>query len=123
MFLFCYAGEGAVASQVTSVRWFCLPRLLFSLHKIISRVRPTKGPPGTPLLRCPRQLARGVEILGPRRWRGATRGFTLVELMVVVLIISVLATISVPALQRMQRKTKTATIVNDFRVFGAAFDT
>jgi prepilin-type N-terminal cleavage/methylation domain-containing protein len=61
--------------------------------------------------------------LGPRRWSGATRGFTLVELMVVVLIISVLATISVPALQRMQRKTKTATIVNDFRVFGAAFDT
>ena len=43
--------------------------------------------------------------------------------MVVVLIISVLATISVPALRLIQRKAKTTTIVNDFRVFGAAFDT
>ncbi len=55
--------------------------------------------------------------------RVATRGFTLVELMVVVLIISVLATISVPAFQRIQRRSKTAAIMNDFRVFGAAFDT
>ena len=43
--------------------------------------------------------------------------------MVVVLIISVLATISVPAIQRIQRKAKSTTIANDFRVFGAAFDT
>ena len=43
--------------------------------------------------------------------------------MVVVAIISVLATISVPALQRVQRKTKTVSIANDFRVFAAAFDT
>ena len=43
--------------------------------------------------------------------------------MVVVLIISVLATISVPALQRIQRRSKTTAIMNDFRVFGAAFDT
>src|SRR5207248_9307023 len=49
--------------------------------------------------------------------------FTLVEIMMVVLIISVLATLSIPVLQRVQRKTKTAAIMNDFRVFAAAFDT
>lgn len=43
--------------------------------------------------------------------------------MVVVLIISVLAALAVPALARIQMKAKTTTIVNDFRVFAAAFDT
>ncbi len=42
--------------------------------------------------------------------------------MVVVLIISVLASLSVPALQRVQRRTKSATIASDFRTFAAAFD-
>jgi type II secretory pathway pseudopilin PulG len=46
-----------------------------------------------------------------------------VEIMMAVLIISVLATLSIPALQRVQRKTRTAAIVNDFRVFASAFDT
>ena len=54
--------------------------------------------------------------------RGAA-AFTLVEIMVVVVIISVLAMVSVPALQRAQRKTKAATVANDFRTFAAAFDT
>lgn len=43
--------------------------------------------------------------------------------MVVVVIISVLAMLAVPAFQRIQRKAKTTAIVNDFRVFAAAFDT
>jgi type II secretory pathway pseudopilin PulG len=43
--------------------------------------------------------------------------------MVVVVIISVLAAVSVPALQKIQRKAKVTTIANDFRVFAAAFDT
>jgi type II secretory pathway pseudopilin PulG len=43
--------------------------------------------------------------------------------MVVVVIISMLAAVSVPAFQRIQRKAKATTIANDFRVFGAAFDT
>lgn len=78
----------------------------------------------THLIRRLRRLDRGVEIPRARQWRHiAARGFTLVELMVVVLIISVLATISVPAIQRIQRKAKSTTIANDFRVFGAAFDT
>ena len=52
-----------------------------------------------------------------------TAAFTLVEMMVVVVIISVLAAVSVPALQKIQRKAKVTTISNDFRVFAAAFDT
>ena len=61
----------------------------------------------------------------PAPWRGrfGTAGFTLVELMVVVLIISVLASIAVPSFIRVQRRAKTTTIVNDFRTFAAAFDT
>jgi len=49
------------------------------------------------------------------------RGFTLVER--VVLIISLLAMLATPAIQGTQRKVKTAAIVNDLRVFAAAFDT
>ena len=41
--------------------------------------------------------------------------------MVVVLIISVLASITVPSFQRIQLRSKTTTIVNDFRTFAAAF--
>ena len=43
--------------------------------------------------------------------------------MVLVLIISVLAMVSVPAFARIQRRAKTTAIVNDFRAFAAAFDT
>jgi len=43
--------------------------------------------------------------------------------MVVVLIISFLATLAVPAIQRYKLKTKTAVIFSDFRTFAAAFDT
>lgn len=57
-------------------------------------------------------------------WRRAkNRGFALVELMVVVLIISVLATLAIPAVKRLQTRAKATTIANDFRVFSAAFDT
>jgi prepilin-type N-terminal cleavage/methylation domain-containing protein len=55
------------------------------------------------------------------RHRGA--GFSLVEIMVVVLIISLLATIALPTVIRVQRRTRTAAIQNDFRTFAAAFDT
>jgi len=59
---------------------------------------------------------------GCRSGRGFGAGFTLVEVMVVVVIISVLAAVSVPSMQRIQRKAKVTTIVNDFRTFGAAFE-
>jgi prepilin-type N-terminal cleavage/methylation domain-containing protein len=51
------------------------------------------------------------------------RGFTLVEIMVVVTIISILAAIAVPAIARVQRRAKTTAVLNDFRVFAAAFAT
>jgi prepilin-type N-terminal cleavage/methylation domain-containing protein len=84
----------------------------FPFSSFSPRVRQFKRHPVTHLLRCPR-----------RAQRVGAHGFTLVELMIVVLIISVLATITVPAVQRIQRKAKATTIMNDFRVFGAAFDT
>ena len=71
--------------------------------------------------RCP-----GLSLGVGRRVRGgrarANRGFTLVEIMVVVLIISILASVTVPSVQRVQRRAKTTAIVNDFRTFAAAFD-
>ena len=91
--------------------------------KPFPHVRPVKQQPLTIFSRGRWSLNGERAVLLGRRRRNAAAGFTLVELMVVVLIISVLATISVPALQRIQRKTKSATIFNDFRVFGAAFDT
>lgn len=48
-------------------------------------------------------------------------GFTLIEIMVVVTIISVLAMLAVPAFARIQRRAKTTAIMNDFRVFATAF--
>jgi len=55
-------------------------------------------------------------------WRGR-RGFSLVEIMVVVLILSVLGMLAVPTVAKLQRRAKTATIMNDFRVFATAFET
>ena len=69
----------------------------------------------------PTNLLHARDHVAPRRRRAA--GFTLVELMVVVLIISVLATIALPSFIRVQRRTRTAAIQNDFRTFASAFDT
>ena len=57
-----------------------------------------------------------------RRRRCARAGFSLVEIMVVVLIISVLAALSVPIMARIKRKAKTSVLVNDFRAFAGAFE-
>ena len=42
--------------------------------------------------------------------------------MVVVTIISLLAAIAIPAAARIQRKARVTAVINDFRVFAAAFD-
>lgn len=52
-----------------------------------------------------------------------TAGLSLVEVLVAVLIISLLAMLAVPTVQRIQRKAKATVILNDLRVFAAAFDT
>lgn len=54
------------------------------------------------------------------RRRGA--GFTLVELMVVVAIISVLVSLAIPLLARMKLRARATVIAADFRTFAQAFD-
>ena len=53
----------------------------------------------------------------------STAGVGLVELMVVVTIISMIMALSVPSYQRLQKKARSATIINDFRVFSAVLQT
>jgi len=55
--------------------------------------------------------------------QSAGRGFTLVEIMIVVVIIGLLATLAVTAFARIREKSENSTILNDLRTFSAAFET
>lgn len=60
-------------------------------------------------------------LLGRRDIPRSTSGVGLVELMVVVTIISMIMLAAVPTYNRIQRKARASTVVNDFRVFAAVF--
>lgn len=48
-------------------------------------------------------------------------GFTLVEIMIVVVIIGLLAAMAIPAFQRVRDRSRASRYANDFRQFDAAF--
>jgi prepilin-type N-terminal cleavage/methylation domain-containing protein len=50
----------------------------------------------------------------------SSKGYTLVEIMIVVLIIGVLAVLAVPVLQRVHQKSRRVALLNDARQIGAA---
>ena len=66
-------------------------------------------------------LSPASRLIGRQRIPRSAAGLSLVELMIVILIISILFVAAVSAYQRIQRKARAAALVNDFRVFGAVF--
>jgi len=52
--------------------------------------------------------------------QGSRRGFTLVEIMIVVIIIGLLAVLAIPTIHNSRKSARSATFINDVRTYAAA---
>lgn len=57
-----------------------------------------------------------------RARRSSSHGFTLVEIMIVVVIVGLLAALAVPAFLRVRHASQNSRTTNDFRIFSQAFE-
>src|SRR5665213_2955015 len=62
-------------------------------------------------------------LIAPSRRAPRNRGFTLVEIMVVVVIIGLLVAMALPAYRKITMRSKTAALVSDLRSYSTAFIT
>ena len=57
-----------------------------------------------------------------KRLNNSTKGFTLVEIMIVVVIIGLLAAMAIPAFQKVRASSQDKAVLNNMRQLGAAAD-
>lgn len=57
-----------------------------------------------------------------KKFQSKTKGFTLVEIMIVVVIIGLLAAMAIPAFQKVRASSQDKAVLNNLRQLGAAAD-